>query len=303
LTSIKKSIDTLQKRNRATGSITMSSLGETQPLVGLAPEENPVTKDTKKDRILAASKQAALLLLVFVAGRYSSGSSVSTNTEAALSNASIGAVSSLKDDPTSCYDGTIDDLGAEPSKATEGILGLCEGDCDNSAECEGDLECFDRDGFEPVPGCRGNGEYGYDYCVLPGRVPLVDFGSKPDWKLGRCQGDCDDDEDCEGSLMCFQRSGDKHVPGCKGPGEPDYDYCVNLNDLKARQCQHNPQIHNCPRSPQCPPCALTQEQAKCHKNVCDFYEPYKNSPGSWGLFHKDCCWFLDPVMRSQTLNC
>jgi len=34
-------------------------------------------------------------------------------------------------------------------------LGLCQGDCDNDADCEGDLECFQRDSNDPVPGCRG----------------------------------------------------------------------------------------------------------------------------------------------------
>lgn len=266
----------------------MSSLGETQPLVGLAPEENPVTKKTKKDRILAASKQAALLLLVFVVGRYSSGSSVSTNTEAALSNASIGAVSSLKDDPTSCYDGTIDDLGAEPSKATEGILGLCEGDCDNYDECEGDLECFERDGFEPVPGCAGDGEYGHDYCVKPGNLAVEDLGTTPDvlkqgGVLVRCQGDCDADKDCDGSLVCYQRSGDKHVPGCKGPGEWSNDYCINPDDLKSRQCNH-PHIHSCPRCPQCPDPSSSLELARCKEHL-DAYGDHVMALG--GRIH-DC---------------
>merc|ERR1712127_441898 len=37
-------------------------------------------------------------------------------------------------------------------------LGLCQGDCDrNSNSCEGDLTCFQRDGYAPVPGCFGDG--------------------------------------------------------------------------------------------------------------------------------------------------
>lgn len=31
-----------------------------------------------------------------------------------------------------------------------------------------------------------------------------------------CQGDCDNDGQCEGTLKCFQRSGNEPVPGCKG---------------------------------------------------------------------------------------
>ena len=36
-------------------------------------------------------------------------------------------------------------------------------------------------------------------------------------KCGLCEGDCDEDDDCEGSLKCFQREeGFLPVPGCKG---------------------------------------------------------------------------------------
>jgi len=33
----------------------------------------------------------------------------------------------------------------------------CQGDCDGSSGCEGDLKCFQRDGYEEVPGCTGAG--------------------------------------------------------------------------------------------------------------------------------------------------
>lgn len=40
----------------------------------------------------------------------------------------------------------------------------CEGDCDSDDDCDGTLECFHRNYFEPVPGCNGAGEFGGDYC-------------------------------------------------------------------------------------------------------------------------------------------
>lgn len=52
------------------------------------------------------------------------------------------------------------------------------------------------------------------------------------YPLGECQGDCDDNEDCEGELICFHRdnAGDynKPVPGCLGGADDDSrtDYCV-----------------------------------------------------------------------------
>ena len=39
------------------------------------------------------------------------------------------------------------------------------------------------------------------------------------------QGDCDNDDDCEGNLVCFQTEKVKIVPGCKGVAEEDIDYC------------------------------------------------------------------------------
>jgi hypothetical protein len=48
------------------------------------------------------------------------------------------------------------------------------------------------------------------------------------YPLGLCQGDCDDDDDCEGDLVCFQRSaGGGGVPGCQGSDSKGLDYCVN----------------------------------------------------------------------------
>ena len=44
--------------------------------------------------------------------------------------------------------------------------------------------------------------------------------------LSFCQGDCDNDDDCEGSLVCQQRSGNEVVPGCVGTPERGRDYCV-----------------------------------------------------------------------------
>ena len=50
------------------------------------------------------------------------------------------------------------------------------------------------------------------------------------YPLKNCQGDCDSDTDCEGSLVCSQRSsGNIAVPGCTG-GEDEaanYDYCYD----------------------------------------------------------------------------
>jgi len=44
--------------------------------------------------------------------------------------------------------------------------------------------------------------------------------------LGLCEGDCDDDVDCEDGLVCHQRDGDEPVPGCSGRGVSNVDHCT-----------------------------------------------------------------------------
>merc|ERR1712151_543475 len=45
-------------------------------------------------------------------------------------------------------------------------------------------------------------------------------------KLKQCQGNCDNDSQCEKGLKCFQRSGFTAVPGCTGKGVNHHDYCI-----------------------------------------------------------------------------
>ena len=122
----------------------------------------------------------------------------------------------------------LTDFGADPT-ASELPLGLCEGECDTDQDCREGLICFQRRGLTPVPGCSGVGLGEYDYCVPPAPGLLIDFGADPPASklpFGLCEGECDTDNDCEGDLICFQRSGLTPVPGCLGDGLPSYDYCI-----------------------------------------------------------------------------
>ncbi|KAL3936908.1 MAG: hypothetical protein SGBAC_007877 [Bacillariaceae sp.] len=106
----------------------------------------------------------------------------------------------------------------------------------------GDLVCFQRDANEDVPGCTGgrNDRSRSDFCVKPedldeddNEIKIVD--TEQNALLGRCEGDCDVDEDCEGDMVCFQRDDCMYVPGCTG-GYDDYsftDYCVRKSDVSA----------------------------------------------------------------------
>ena len=199
-----------------------------------------------------------------------------------------------------------------------GILTLCQGDCDEDDDCEGDLVCFQRGKYDDVPGCSGIDSSRTDYCYDPsaqtstttqapvpapvpataapvpvpataapataapvpvpvtaapataapvlvpataapvpattapvpvpfpatsapasgsgsgaGLVPLDFLGSNPNTsgnnnKLLECEGDCDNDDDCDGTLVCFQRNrgSSGNVPGCSGSDGSSNDYCV-----------------------------------------------------------------------------
>jgi hypothetical protein len=121
-----------------------------------------------------------------------------------------------------CVYPELNSIGVTPSQT----LQVCEGDCDRDSDCAPGLKCFERDALEPVPGCRGTGINNYDYCVYP---ELNSIAVNPSQTLQVCEGDCDRDSDCAPGLKCFNRDaldGLAAVPGCRGTGISDYDYCV-----------------------------------------------------------------------------
>jgi hypothetical protein len=90
-----------------------------------------------------------------------------------------------------------------------------------------------------VPGCHGDPlEKEYwddDFCVKPPTSNTVvimadregEVGME-NYPLGMCQGDCWDNDDCQGDLQCFyvEEWGDA-PPGCIGNAEDDYSYCYS----------------------------------------------------------------------------
>jgi len=40
----------------------------------------------------------------------------------------------------------------------------CQGDCNKNSDCASGV-CFKRDGYHAVPGCKGKGHKGKDYCT------------------------------------------------------------------------------------------------------------------------------------------
>ena len=65
-----------------------------------------------------------------------------------------------------------------------------------------------------------NGSYKDGYSAASEPVPML-----------ACRGDCDNDDECDGSLECFKRDGFTPVPGCSGDGDENKDYCYDPNAL------------------------------------------------------------------------
>ena len=56
-----------------------------------------------------------------------------------------------------------------------GTLKACTTDCDNDGQCEAGLKCFQRNDYTKIPGCKGNGISGYDYCYWEDQGSASDF--------------------------------------------------------------------------------------------------------------------------------
>ena len=67
------------------------------------------------------------------------------------------------------------------------------------------------------------------HCPATNSLPeLVDLGWTPATiPLSECQGDCDNDNQCQGDLVCFENDvGETNVPeGCSGTANNHVDYC------------------------------------------------------------------------------
>ncbi len=58
-------------------------------------------------------------------------------------------------------------------------------------------------------------------------------GADPSFRLGQCEGDCDNNSDCQSGLVCFQKDsgGSGQVPGCSGRDSSRNDFCIDPSDL------------------------------------------------------------------------
>ena len=132
--------------------------------------------------------------------------------------------------------GDLEVVGDNGSPSSVFPLGRCQGDCDNDSNCAGNLVCYERhsNNQNHVPGCNGTPSQDTDYCVRQEDLPDSSHDLETvdnDDDLERCQGDCDNDNDCSGDLVCYHvGNNDNHVPGCNGTPNEDTDYCVRPED-------------------------------------------------------------------------
>jgi len=129
--------------------------------------------------------------------------------------------------------------------------GRCEGHCRRDTDCEDGLICFYKDrceeGVDCVPGCSGNDMSLTDWCIvgtrneddpLPLLKPVKDCSEKE--PCGRCEGRCQNSDECEGDLVCFEKDeglpGVDAVPGCLGHDLSKSDWCTTSEAIsKASQ--------------------------------------------------------------------
>ena len=117
-----------------------------------------------------------------------------------------------------------------PACSPTNLCGKCQGDCDNDGECMGNLVCYNRGSSSSPqpPGCTGTTSGANDYCIDPNEL-YFGGGSycSNTFPCGRCQGDCDVNSHCAGSLVCAQRhTSDPGPAGCEGTPVAEWDYCI-----------------------------------------------------------------------------
>ena len=174
------------------------------------------------------------------------------------------------------------------------LLADCRGDCDSTEDCESGLVCYQRSGFDVMPGCSGNPSWDTDYCLDTSRnfKELAFLGQKG--PFGRCAGDCDSDKDCFGDRICFQRDGEvNNVPGCPGRAVDNVDYCIDrptpaptpaptqtptdtpLNrgdDSDCIQCQDKPTPYMQSRGISCKDWSMTQYRCSEQSSYYSFWQ-------------------------------
>ena len=100
--------------------------------------------------------------------------------------------------------------------------------------------------------------------------------------LGQCQGDCDNDEECQPGLVCMQRDGGEVVPGCKGVDNNGADYCYlpTTSEETEEVATEEPTTSNPVSSPPTTPSPISDEPSTTSpvSNEPTTASPVSNAP-------------------------
>ena len=84
------------------------------------------------------------------------------------------------------------------------------------------------------PPSVSNTPVAWDYCIRSsspstGQINSIGKDACSSGSCNLCEGDCDSDSDCNGSLRCYQRNTNESVPGCTGNPYGAWDYCYDTD--------------------------------------------------------------------------
>jgi len=151
-------------------------------------------------------------------------------------------------------------------------LAKCQGNCRDNDDCQGSLVCYERDGFESVPNCLGEGTLGQNYCCDRPLDFLLWVDREPNEPLNACEADCDDDTDCTGNLICYQRDGSEEVPGCRGDARYGWDYCRWPDSLPPSTSPSNSLDPTSTRRPSAISATPSLEPTASYTPTVDYYQ-------------------------------
>jgi len=220
-----------------------------------------------------------------------------------VDTSTIDASSSAKYD--FCYDPNdfvaASDVGSCSPSGGDTVCTVGEGPCSDNYDCFPGLRCMQRSDGDIVPYVHTLGHVGpdvnlcYQGTVIGAVAQAPGDGSDACLKnqgrvCGRGQADCDSDEDCEGSLRCFQREKAEQVPGVKtGPTtgiQDNWDVCYDMQDVVYGYSPDNNAGTGCTASKKC---AIgggdCDSDADCYSGqACFQREQGEQVPGvaSWG---------------------
>lgn len=137
-----------------------------------------------------------------------------------------------------CYDPACEGSpGLPPLDSSFGQHGsqdmpICSGDCDEDTDCAQGLQCFQRDGWEFVPGCSGRGMRGWDYCYDKSTEPTSEPTSEPTPEPT--------------SEPTPEPTSEPTVPPLPTQSPPGREHCLCVFDIDRTLTGKQYQANNCP---------------------------------------------------------